>query len=122
MRTVFAFKGGNCEDYVKNFSFLMNRKGEWRLSPTYDITFAYNPDNRWISRHQMSINGKTSGITDDDLMRFGKTIGLSAEFCRKTIARTDDVVSRWLEYAAKSGISDERAVEIKISISSPQMN
>lgn len=116
MRTVFAVKGGNCDDHVKNFSFLMNRKGEWRLSPAYDIAFAFNPDNRWISRHQMSINGKTSGITDDDLMRFGKTIGLSAEFCRKIIARTDDVVSMWLDYAAKCGITEERAAEIQRGI------
>ena len=116
MRTVLAVKGGNCDDHVKNFSFLMNRKGEWRLSPAYDITFAYNPDNRWISRHQMSINGKTSGIINDDLMDFGKMIGLSADFCKKTIANTDDVVSRWLEYAAKSGISEERASEINRGI------
>jgi serine/threonine-protein kinase HipA len=116
LRTVFAVKGGNCDDHVKNFSFLMNRKGEWRLSPAYDITFAYNPDNKWISRHQMSINGKTSGITDDNLMSFGKTIGLSAEFCRKIIARTDDVVSMWLEYAAKCGINEERAAEIQRGI------
>ena len=49
----------------------MNRKGEWELSPAYDLTFAYNPDNRWISKHQMSINGKTSGITANDLIASG---------------------------------------------------
>lgn len=59
---------------------------------------------------------KNSGITDDDLMNFGKTIGLPAEFCRKTIARTNDVVSRWLEYASKCGISEERAAEIQSGI------
>ena len=116
MRTVFAVKGGNCDDHVKNFSFLMNRKGEWRLSPAYDITFAYNPDNKWISRHQMSINGKTSDVSDNDLMSFGRTIGLSAEFCRKTIARTDDVISHWLEYAARCKISEQRAIEIQSSL------
>ena len=68
----------------------------------------------------MSINGKTSGISDDDVMSFGKTIGLSAEFCRKIIARTDDVVSSWLEYAAKCGINEERAAEIQRGIQEAQ--
>ncbi|MBR5090489.1 MAG: hypothetical protein IK093_13755 [Ruminiclostridium sp.] len=42
--------------------------------------------------------------------------GLSRLSSRKTIARTDDVVSRRLEYAAKCGISEERANEIKSGI------
>ena len=69
---------------------------------------------------EMSINGKTSGIINDDLMHFGKTIGLSAEFCRKTISRTDEIVSKWFKYAAKCGISEERAAEIKRGIDEVQ--
>ena len=115
-RMIFAVLGGNCDDHVKNFSFLMNRKGEWGLSPAYDLTFAYNPDNRWISKHQMSVNGKTSGITMNDLMASGKSMGLPAEFCKKTIAETERVVSDWLLYAEKCGISEERALEIQTGI------
>ncbi|MBL4587563.1 MAG: type II toxin-antitoxin system HipA family toxin, partial [Flavobacteriales bacterium] len=33
----------NCDDHTKNISFLMDRNGEWRLSPAYDVTYAYNP-------------------------------------------------------------------------------
>ena len=36
--------------------FTMNRKGEWSLSPAYDLTFAYHPGNRWISCHQIPRN------------------------------------------------------------------
>lgn len=108
----FAVIGGNCDDHVKNFSFLMNREGEWKLSPAYDLTFAYNPGNRWISKHQMSINGKTSGITSDDLIASGKSMGLTVEFCRNAISQTESVVSDWLSYAEKCGITEERAVEI----------
>jgi serine/threonine-protein kinase HipA len=111
-RMVFAVIGGNCDDHVKNFSFLMNRNGEWKLSPAYDITFAYNPGNRWISEHQMSINGKTSKISEEDLIASGKTMGLTADFCHKVISETEKVVSRWLVYAERCGISEERAEEI----------
>ncbi len=115
-RMAFAVLGGNCDDHVKNFSFLMNRKGEWKLSPAYDLTFAYNPDNRWISKHQMSISGKTSGITANDLIASGKSMGLTSEFCRKAISKTQAVASDWLNYAEKCGISEERAIEIKNGI------
>ena len=111
-RMVFAVLAGNCDDHVKNFSFLMDRKGKWMLSPAYDLTFAYNPDNKWISKHQMSINGKTSGITVDDIIASGRSMGLSGEFCRKTLSETERVVSEWLVYAEKCGINEERAAQI----------
>lgn len=115
-RMVFSVLGGNCDDHVKNISFLMNRKGKWSLSPAYDLTFAYNPDNRWISRHQMSINNKTCNITEADLTTYGKSIGLTLDFCQKTIADTKSVVSNWLDYASRCEISEERAIKIQEGI------
>ena len=59
-RMVFNCLAVNQDDHVKNVSFLMDRTGEWRLSPAYDITFSYNPTNRWLRAHQMSVNQKTN--------------------------------------------------------------
>ena len=56
------------DDHTKNISFLMDRDGKWHLSPAYDMGYAYNPDGKWTSAHQMSINGKFNGITKDDLL------------------------------------------------------
>ena len=64
----------------------------------------------------MSINGKTSGITADDLIASGKSMGLSAEFCRKATSAAEAVVSDWLSYAEKCDISEERAIEIQKGI------
>ena len=111
-RMVFAVIGSNCDDHVKNFSFLMDRKGNWKLSPAYDITFSYNPVNRWISQHQMSVNGKTFAITHDDLVMSGKNMGLSVEFCKNVIRKTEEIVSEWYKYAEKCNISEERANEV----------
>ena len=66
-----AFAVMRGDDHTKNISFLMDRGGKWRLSPAYDMGYAYNPDGEWTSVHQMSINGKFSGITKDDLLEFG---------------------------------------------------
>lgn len=113
-RMVFAVAGVNCDDHVKNFSFLMDRSGKWRISPAYDITFAYKQNNAWISRHQMSINGKTSAfdITEDDMLKCGEHMGLNTALCKEIIERTSNIVSHWLEYAEKCGIAEERATEI----------
>lgn len=56
-RMVFNVVVRNQDDHTKNISFLMDRDGKWRLSPAYDMGYAYNPDGQWTSAHQMSING-----------------------------------------------------------------
>ena len=49
----------------------MDKQGKWRLSPAYDMGYAYNPNGAWTSAHQMSINGKFDNITRDDLLELG---------------------------------------------------
>ena len=108
-RMVFNVLAVNCDDHVKNFSFLMNRSGEWRLSPAYDITFAYKEGNKWISRHQMTVNGKSENITADDMIAVGQNIGLKISKCKNIIEEEKKVISNWLEYAKISSVSEERA-------------
>lgn len=33
----------NRDDHAKNFSFLMQNDGTWKLAPAYDLTFSYGP-------------------------------------------------------------------------------
>ncbi len=70
-RIVFNVVVRNQDDHTKNISFLMDKQGKWRLSPAYDMGYAYNPNGSWTSAHQMSINGKFDNITRDDLMELG---------------------------------------------------
>jgi serine/threonine-protein kinase HipA len=42
-RMVFNVIARNQDDHTKNISFLMDKSGTWRLSPAYDVTYAYNP-------------------------------------------------------------------------------
>lgn len=111
-RMVYNVIGVNCDDHVKNFSFMMNKAGKWSITPAYDLTYSYNPLNRWISQHQMSVNGKSSDITDEDMMETGKKMGLSSVFCRDAIGKTRSVINNWMHYAEKSGLSEERANEV----------
>lgn len=106
-RMVFNVLAFNQDDHVKNFSFLMNRSGKWSLSPAYDITFAYNPDNKWVSAHQMNINGKNTGITEEDLFQSGSQMDISMAKCKRIIEETDSVIKQWPSYAEKVGVPEK---------------
>lgn len=67
-RMVFNVIFRNQDDHTKNISFLMDEKGKWRLSPAYDMGYAYNPNGGWTTTHQMSVNGKFDNITRNDLL------------------------------------------------------
>ena len=101
-RMVFNVVVRNQDDHTKNISFLMDKNGKWRLSPAYDMGYAYNPNGQWTSTHQMSINGKFSNITREDM------IECAAKNNIKNAAQIiDDVcqaASKWPEIARECDV------------------
>ena len=65
---VFNIIGRNVDDHTKNFGFNMNKKGEWNLSPAYDLTFSYNENFNRITPHFLSINGKNQDFNLNDIL------------------------------------------------------
>lgn len=53
-RMLFNVVARNHDDHVKNFSFLMNKEGKWRISPAYDLCFSYSRGGTWTNVHQSS--------------------------------------------------------------------
>jgi serine/threonine-protein kinase HipA len=76
LRAMFNVVGRNHDDHVKNIAFLMNRRGTWKLSPAFDVTYAYDPMGYWTSQHQLSINEKRDGFTKEDLSSLAKIAGI----------------------------------------------
>ncbi len=112
-RMVFNVAAVNQDDHVKNVSFLMDRDGKWRLSPAYDVTFAYNADNVWLKAHQMSVNNKVSDITIDDLVSSGERMGLSGGSINAIIGEVKESVDRWETFAGKAGVSEKNFTAIR---------
>ena len=102
LRMIFNMLTKNCDDHVKNISFLMNRKGEWSLAPAYDLTYAYNPTNRWLRAHQMSVNQKRSDITEKDMIACAAAMDISKTKCRQMIHTVEDVVAEFTAFAQKA--------------------
>jgi serine/threonine-protein kinase HipA len=112
-RAAFSVIGRDHDDHVKNIAFLMNKRGEWRLSPAFDVAYAYNPDGLWTSRHQMSINGKRDGFVVDDLIALAATGGINKARANGILEEVDTAVGRWPEFAADAGIPEASAEKIR---------
>lgn len=62
----------NRDDHLKNFAFLMDAKGVWRLAPFFDFTRSEGP-NGWQT---LSVAGEGRNPTDDDLRRLADRVEL----------------------------------------------
>jgi len=101
-RMVFNVISRNMDDHTKNIAFLMNKQGVWSFAPAYDLSYAFNPANKWLARHQMTINGKREDITRNDLLSVGKQMNIKKD--KEIIERVRSVIDRWSYYAAEAGI------------------
>lgn len=111
-RMVFNIVSRNQDDHVKNIAFLMDRSGQWSLSPAFDIGYAYNPQGDWTSQHQMSVNFKRDNFTLDDLIIAGRSADLSAREVKTMLGEVTDSLSRWSQFAADSGVRPQFTKDI----------
>ncbi|MBU0474807.1 MAG: type II toxin-antitoxin system HipA family toxin [Bacteroidetes bacterium] len=105
-RMVFNVIARNQDDHTKNISFLMDKAGNWSLSPAYDITYAYDPANKWMKAHQMSINGKRENINSEDILELAKNMNIKK--AANIIDEVVESVSKWRLFANEAGIPNEQ--------------
>jgi serine/threonine-protein kinase HipA len=113
LRAFFNVISRNCDDHVKNIAFLMNRKGEWRLSPAFDISYAWNPGGEWTNRHQMSVSGKRDGFELEDLLALAKVADIKRARAKQMVDRVIDAVRHWPDFAGEAGVSDGQIKKIQ---------
>lgn len=103
-RMTFNVVARNQDDHVKNIAFLMDKRGEWSLSPAFDVTYSYNPEGLWTSRHQMSLNGKRDEFSLEDLKAVARTVSMKRGRARTILSEVTDAVARWDEFADEAGV------------------
>lgn len=121
-RMVFNCLAVNQDDHVKNISFLMDRAGKWMLSPAYDITFSYNPANKWLCAHQMTVNGKTKEIGLTDLLEAGSKMEIKERRCKDIISEVGTAVSDFATFAEQAGIKEKITEYINSIIAANMVN
>jgi serine/threonine-protein kinase HipA len=96
-RMVFNIMAENRDDHTKNISFLMDKTGKWRLSPAYDVTYAFDPANKWIGTHQLSVNGKRTEIKKADILEVAAKMNIKKPV--EIIEQVKDSANRWAKFA-----------------------
>ena len=115
-RMVFNIVARNQDDHVKNIAFLMDRSGNWSLSPAFDMTYSYQPGGKWTSSHQMTMNGRQNGFTLEDFKACAKSASMKRGRAETIIAEVRNVVARWQDYADESSVSPEQRDKIESAL------
>ncbi|HFB65862.1 MAG TPA: type II toxin-antitoxin system HipA family toxin [Aeromonadales bacterium] len=110
-RMVFNVIARNQDDHTKNIAYLMQNsqlqnKGQWSLSPAFDVTYSHNPAGQWTNQHQMSVNGKRDHFTRADLVTVGRSISLSRP--EKIIDEVKESVRQWPKFAKIAQLNNKQ--------------
>ncbi len=109
-RMVFNVIARNQDDHTKNIAFLMDRNGQWSLSPAYDMMYSHNPAGQWTNQHQMTVNGKRDGFSREDLLQVAAASDLKG--AAQVIDEVLAAVSRWPGFAQQAGVDDRQSKAI----------
>jgi serine/threonine-protein kinase HipA len=105
-RLVFNILANNTDDHNKNFTFLMDKKGSWRLSPAYDMTFIFDSGGYLPNKeHCLMIGGKLQDITHEDILSFATECGIRQP--ESIIRKVAAAISSFRELAVKNGVREE---------------
>ena len=111
IRMVFNFVAGVSDDHNKNFSFLMDKAGRWRLSPAYDVMFSANTwENSSAHIHCMGVMGKRSSLTTSDFIEFAEDFVENPE---EKISKVFRAVELFLPLCDKYGVDKDVAEKIQ---------
>jgi len=103
-RMAFNVVARNQDDHVKNFAFLMDKQGQWSLSPAYDVMYSYNPSGDWTSRHQMSLNNKRDDFVREDFRAVERTASMNRGRADEILDEVCEAVAKWREFASRAGV------------------
>lgn len=99
---VFNVLAYNRDDHAKNFSYLMDALGRWRLAPAYDLTFSPGPGGEQST--MVMGEGKYPGVAH--LLRLATAAKIKKDKAVEMIDRTKDSLSKWPVLAKQHGVSD----------------
>jgi len=98
---VFNVLAHNRDDHAKNFSFLMDADGQWRLSPAYDLTFSSGPGGEQST--MVMGEGRNPGL--DHLVKLGLEANLRQVSIEAIIEQTRSALGGWENLAKQYGVS-----------------
>jgi serine/threonine-protein kinase HipA len=97
---VFNVLSHNRDDHARQFSYIMERDGNWKLAPAYDLTWSIGPGGE----HSTSVLGSGKNITRAELLKLGHKADLKTQDANEIIRRVTEAVGNWQKYAHETGV------------------
>jgi serine/threonine-protein kinase HipA len=110
---VFNVLAHNRDDHSKNFSFLMDERGDWRLSPAYDLTFSSGPGGE----QSTMVMGEGKAPSIQHLRALGNEANINLTIVDKIIAQAQAALSNWENLAEEFGVQTNNIRLIRKNIS-----
>lgn len=107
---VFAY---NRDDHAKNFSFIMDEKGIWTVSPAYDLTFSTGPGGEHCTT--VMGNGRNPGVPD--LLKLAIIAKINEQKARSIIDEVRHAVAKWKHFAELASVSKQSSKNIHAFLS-----
>jgi serine/threonine-protein kinase HipA len=109
-RACFNVFAHNRDDHTRNFAFLMDQHGEWRVSPAYDLSYSDGPGGE----HAMLVGKEGANPGVEDLVEVAKTGGL-----KHPDAVLDEVaaaVQQFRRFADEAGVGARTAGRVAAAL------
>ena len=100
-RMIFNVLAHNRDDHARQHAYLMDEKGEWALSPAYDLTYSPGPGGQ----HYLDIEGEGDKPTHKDIETLGAKHGLSVKAVGAMVEEVGAAVADWRKYAKEAGVT-----------------
>jgi serine/threonine-protein kinase HipA len=98
---VFNVLAHNRDDHAKNFSFLMDENGTWKLTPAYDLTFSSGPNGE----QSTMVMGEGRNPKISHLLKLGLDAKLSKKLIDEIIDQTKTSLNRWTHLAKNHDVT-----------------
>ncbi|MDE6296508.1 MAG: type II toxin-antitoxin system HipA family toxin [Muribaculaceae bacterium] len=116
-RLVFNVMSNNTDDHNKNFSFMLEKEGHWKLAPFYDATFIFNKYATGPEEQRcLSLYGKVEDISKEDLISIAKENNIRN--AKGIISKVAESLMQFPELAEKYQIPDKFRAIIQKTINS----
>ncbi len=112
---VFNVLAHNRDDHSKNFSFLMDEKGKWRVSPAYDLTLSSGP----AGQQSMLVAGEGQQPGKTDLLKLAPHADLSQHQAIQIIEEVRGSLGEWENLATHYGVTTHSIQLISKRINKP---
>ena len=98
---VFNVLAHNRDDHARQFSFLMDREGVWRLAPAYDLTCADGSGGE----HATSVMGAGREVRRETLLTLAREADMGGPEAEAVIDQVAAALDAWPTHAEEAGVS-----------------